>query len=172
MGGPHADGGVRVVAPRDDEVELFSLAGHDGHLREVNTAFARLLGFSQSAPDGCSLLELVHPEDIQPIVEGLAALEARAGDVLARFGGEEFALVLPGVDDDQALQMGRRLVEAARAVTVRRAPGWGMSVSVGTASCHLATSALTSTELLRRADEALYAAKAAGKDRATGYQAP
>lgn len=115
---------------------------------------------------------LVGDDALCSVARALSDVPSRAGDVLARFGGEEFALVLPGVDEDQALQMGRRLVEAARAVTVRQAPGWRMSVSVGTASCHPATSTLKSTELLRRADEALYAAKAAGKDRAAGYQEP
>jgi len=61
-------------APRETEVELFSLAGHDGHLREVNAAFAALLGLTESEVNGRSLLEFVHPDDIVQIVSGIAAL--------------------------------------------------------------------------------------------------
>jgi len=78
----YAPGDNGVSATRAAEIELFSLAGHDGHLREVNAAFARLLGLSTEEVDGRSLLELVHPEDIEQIVAGLAALEGGAAEVL------------------------------------------------------------------------------------------
>jgi diguanylate cyclase (GGDEF)-like protein/PAS domain S-box-containing protein len=69
-------------APGGDEIELFTLAGHDGYLREVNAAFARLLGLEVADITGRSLLELVHPEDLTPVVAGLAALEAGATETL------------------------------------------------------------------------------------------
>jgi len=56
------------------EVELFSLAGRDGYLRQVNEAFARLLGRTAAEVSRLSLLELVHPEDIPQTIEGIAAL--------------------------------------------------------------------------------------------------
>lgn len=71
-----------VDAPRNTEVELFSLAGHDGYLREVNEAFAALLGLTVEQVNGRSLLELVHPDDISQIVTGLAALEGGAAEVM------------------------------------------------------------------------------------------
>lgn len=71
-----------ATATRATEVELFSLAGHDGHLREVNEAFARLLGLPLSEVNGRSLLELVHPDDLTQIVAGLAALEGGASEVV------------------------------------------------------------------------------------------
>jgi len=79
---PYAPADNGISATRAAEIELFSLAGHDGHLREVNAAFARLLGLSTEEVDGRSLLELVHPEDIEQIVAGLAALEGGAAEVL------------------------------------------------------------------------------------------
>lgn len=51
----------RVVATPDTEVELFSLAGRDGHLRQVNEAFSRLLGRNHADVEGRSLLELAQP---------------------------------------------------------------------------------------------------------------
>ena len=90
----------------------------------------------------------------------------RAGDVLARYGGEEFAVILPDVDADGAAVVAGRLVEAVRTVTVRQAAGWQVSVSVGAASCLPGVDVPNYSELVTHADTALYAAKAAGKDRA------
>ncbi len=92
-----------------------------------------------------------------------------AGDVLARFGGEEFAVVLPRADDRGAFAVAERLVDAVRTVTVQEAPDWKFSVSVGTASWHPGKASLDPVELLDHADQALYAAKSAGKDRAIAY---
>jgi PAS domain S-box-containing protein len=69
-------------ATRLTEVELFSVAGFDGHLREVNESFERLLGLAPGESTGRSLLELVHPEDLERVVTGLAALEGGAVEVL------------------------------------------------------------------------------------------
>jgi len=100
------------------------------------------------------------------VARALAASLHREGDLLARFGGEEFAVVLPGVDETGALLVAEALVEAVRAVTVRQAGGWRLTVSVGAASWTPGSARGTSMELVDRADRALYAAKAAGKDRA------
>lgn len=94
----------------------------------------------------------------------------RAGDVLARYGGEEFAVVMPGVDALAALNVADRLVQTVRAVTVRQAAGWNATVSVGAATWFPGSAAAKSSELLALADAALYAAKAAGKDRALACQ--
>ena len=93
----------------------------------------------------------------------------RAGDVLARFGGEEFAVVLPKTDDRGAFAVAERLVEAVRDVTIRGASDWNFSVSVGTASWHPGEAELNPIELLSQSDQAMYAAKAAGKNRALAY---
>jgi len=94
----------------------------------------------------------------------------RAGDVLARYGGEEFAVVMPGVDAQAALDVADRLVQTVRGVTVRQAAGWNATVSVGAATWFPGSAAAKSSELLALADTALYAAKAAGKDRALACQ--
>jgi PAS domain S-box-containing protein len=64
------------------EIELFSVAGHDGTLRKVNHAFARLLGLTPDELDGRSMLELVHPDDLSEVVAALSSLEAGAPEVL------------------------------------------------------------------------------------------
>jgi diguanylate cyclase (GGDEF)-like protein len=79
-------------------------------------------------------------------------------ELLARFGGEEFAVVLPGASLEEA---------AARAETMRAAfdrDGHPTTVSVGVAA-EIPEGRRTPTDLLRDADEALYAAKRAGRNR-------
>jgi diguanylate cyclase (GGDEF)-like protein len=112
---------------------------------------------------------LVGDTALVAVARALTGVIQRAGDVLARFGGEEFAVVLPGVDDRGAFAIARRLVEAVRSVAVRQAPGWDLSVSVGSASWHPGEAKLRPVELLTQADQALYAAKAAGKDCAVAH---
>lgn|GEM_PF-2217551 len=120
---------------------------------------------------------LVGDEALCAVARALSSCVRREGDTFARFGGEEFAVVLPRTGDDGARDVGRRLVAAARAVEVRQAPGSRITVSVGLASWQAKephTTPAKAAELLARADEALYAAKAAGKDRAVvdGEPAP
>jgi diguanylate cyclase (GGDEF)-like protein/PAS domain S-box-containing protein len=67
---------------RSAEIELFSLAGNDGHLREVNAAFVRLIGLQPSEVEGRSLLELVHPDDVPDVAAALGALESGTAEVL------------------------------------------------------------------------------------------
>ncbi|MBX9882901.1 MAG: diguanylate cyclase [Sphingomonas sp.] len=88
----------------------------------------------------------------------------RAGDHVARLGGEEFGLILPGATIEQAAMVCER-VRAAVADAVTTTPG-GISVRV-TVSAGLAeiTPGAERLQLIRAADEALYRAKASGRDR-------
>lgn len=89
----------------------------------------------------------------------------REGDILARYGGEEFAAVLPGTDPASATQVANRLLNAARDVSLRQAPGWSFSVSIGSASWLPEHGKRKAIELLAQADRALYDAKDCGRDR-------
>lgn len=106
------------------------------------------------------------------VARALTASLHRAGDVLARFGGEEFTVVLPGIGTEGALVVADRLVDAVRQVTVRQAAEWSMSVSVGVSTWVPGATTRKSAELLADADVALYGAKAAGKDRAIARLCP
>jgi diguanylate cyclase (GGDEF)-like protein len=79
--------------------------------------------------------------------------QLRTTDMLARYGGEEFVVLLNGHDPDVA----RRIVERVRDATPR-----GQSCSAGIACREAGEDAAT---LLGRADDALYEAKRAGRDR-------
>jgi diguanylate cyclase len=77
----------------------------------------------------------------------------RTTDLLCRYGGEEFSVLLPAATTDQAVEVLERL----RAVTPQ-----GQTFSAGLAGWD---GQEVSDELVARADRALYAAKAAGRDR-------
>ncbi|MBX3621677.1 MAG: GGDEF domain-containing protein [Rhizobacter sp.] len=87
---------------------------------------------------------------------------ATSAACLARFGGEEFVAVLPKVGLDDAVAAAERFRERVAALDVSRwTPGRHVTISVGVTRL---VAGDTLSSLLRRADEALYAAKAAGRN--------
>jgi|SRR5215203_8525 len=83
----------------------------------------------------------------------------RAGDSIYRVGGEEILVMLPGAGHEDALEIAERLRVAVRE---RRPVGVSVSISVGVAVAE--PGVVDTDELLARADAALYAAKAGGRD--------
>lgn len=97
-------------------------------------------------------------------VAGVMLRGLRDVDRLARFGGEEFLALLPGLDAAQALALAERIRQAvATERGPQLAPGIGLSVSVGVAEWHGPAEEIS--RLLVRADAALYTAKRLGRDR-------
>jgi diguanylate cyclase (GGDEF)-like protein len=84
----------------------------------------------------------------------------RAGDSIYRVGGEEILVMLPGAGHEDALEIAERLRLAVRE---RRPVGVPVSVSIGVAVAERGP--CVTEDLLARADAALYAAKAEGRDR-------
>ncbi|GHD63015.1 hypothetical protein GCM10017083_52670 [Thalassobaculum fulvum] len=108
------------------------------------------------------------------VLVGLARLlsaQVRQGvDVVARFGGEEFVLLLPETDGPAAATMADRLRAAFAALAFDHASGpKTFSASVGVAEIGRADDV---TSLLKRADDALYRSKHAGRNRVTLAGAP
>jgi diguanylate cyclase (GGDEF)-like protein len=87
---------------------------------------------------------------------------SRASDLVARMGGEEFLVLLPGTGQDGALVVADHLRQAVASLALPQLDH-GITASLGTAT--LSGSDADTFDLLRRADEALYAAKEAGRDR-------
>jgi diguanylate cyclase (GGDEF)-like protein len=89
----------------------------------------------------------------------------RAGDIVGRYGGEEFLVLLPRTDSVEALVVAERVRKsiAESHIALQIGPTIPVSVSLGVASRAPSTRSLE--ELLSRADRALYLAKARGRNR-------
>jgi diguanylate cyclase (GGDEF)-like protein len=95
----------------------------------------------------------------------------RVFDVCARLGGEEFAIIMPGSAEASSARIADRIrehIEAYRS-SDPSLTGAQMTVSVGLA---VSAADTTARELIEHADQALYAAKRAGKNRVRAYGAP
>jgi diguanylate cyclase (GGDEF)-like protein len=98
-------------------------------------------------------------------LQQVAAALNRAGrpnDIAARFGGDEFALLVPETGIAGALQLAERIHAALRAATETM----GVTISIGAAT--ISSEITTVDELLRAADSALYTAKRTGRGRTAG----
>ena len=104
---------------------------------------------------------------LRRVAESLQSHLHRAGDIVTRYGGEEFAVLVAGVERDRAGDLGellRRSVESMR-IEHRACPAADVvTISVGVATM-VPDRDGDPAALLKAADEALYAAKAAGRNR-------
>lgn len=100
------------------------------------------------------------------LVEAAAVIKmsARETDVVARFGGDEFALVLPDTGSEGAVAVGERVRDkiAAHRFLLGNGLDIGLTVSVGVAT--LPDVAASAEQLLRAADQAMYQVKDRGKN--------
>ena len=91
----------------------------------------------------------------------------RQFDLVARYGGEEFVVVLPNTDAQKALHIAERIQFKVRSLEVPHKSSkvsQFLTLSCGVAGCP-PQSEITSTELIEAADQALYVAKQAGRNR-------
>jgi len=169
-------------------LRLANLAAEDsltglGNRRQFDEALAMAWAQAARRGDCLSLLmvdvdhfkayndALGHPEGdrcLQVVAATLGATLRRAVDLVCRYGGEEFVVLLPGTDADGALLLAERLREA---VLQRRLPHPGegagvVSISLGVAMAWPAPGHAGGAEaLLADADGALYQAKQLGRNR-------
>jgi diguanylate cyclase (GGDEF)-like protein len=92
------------------------------------------------------------------------AANMRRMDVAARYGGDEFVLLLPHASADEATQVVQRIREEFRSASGALLRTKGVSMSIGVASSYL-NSPAGADQLIALADAALYRAKVAGRDR-------
>lgn len=114
-----------------------------------------------------------HGHDVGDLVlqsfANTAQQQLRAGDVLCRMGGEEFVVLLPDTSRDQALLIAQRLREAIAATPVEvghLAPESGtLAYSASLGVTLVSAGEKTLRPAIKRADQGLYAAKEAGRNR-------
>jgi diguanylate cyclase (GGDEF)-like protein len=92
----------------------------------------------------------------------------RVFDVCARFGGEEFAIIMPGSGTISAMSVAERIRERIESFRLpdRALEGLSITASVGLA---VSSAGISAREIIGRADQALYLAKRAGKNRVREY---
>lgn len=137
--------GERMVNRAITQRENLALAFIDvDHFKRINDQFGHLTG--------------------DRVLAGIAAIlkqNCREGDLLGRYGGEEFCGVFPGLDLEEAQGIGARLVDAVRQQSF--AHGEPVTISVGLVVLEPGMD-LNWDSLVHRADVALYRAKAEGRN--------
>jgi len=117
---------------------------------------------------------LAGDEVLKQVASAVRKCLRRPADLAARFGGEEFVVVLPGTSLSGAQHMGERICHAVECLKVDHGvlgEGRVVTVSVGGASTMPVRGGIA-TDLLAVADEALYHAKDSGKNRAVVRDMP
>jgi len=120
------------------------------HFKQLNDDFGHLVG-----------------DEVLRQVSGVLSQQLRKSDVLTRFGGEEFAVITPETDLESASAVAdklRRVVEGWHFPGVERK----MTISAGVAE--FPGQGATRNDLVKSADEALYAAKQSGRNRVVTAQ--
>jgi diguanylate cyclase (GGDEF)-like protein/PAS domain S-box-containing protein len=139
--------GQELISAGEQDYPVSVIMGDLDHFKSVNDRFGHVAG-----------------DEVLRRVGRLMMTHARAGDICCRYGGEEFLLVLPRVTKDIALERAERLRGAMAAALI---PYGELAIPV-TASFGVAAfpdDGRTGDELIDAADRALYAAKAAGRNR-------
>ncbi|MEU4163977.1 GGDEF domain-containing protein [Actinoplanes sp. NPDC026670] len=175
--------GRLAITLEQQQAELAHQAHHDALTGLHNRAAFNDLGRQMTAAPGGGAILLLDLDGFKPVNDRLGhaagddvlvtiaarlTAAARPGDLVVRLGGDEFALVLTAPATEAA---GRRLGADILAAVSAPMQIQGEQVTVG-GSIGMATGTHPLGELLRQADIAMYAAKAAGKGTIRTYEPP
>jgi diguanylate cyclase (GGDEF)-like protein len=108
-----------------------------------------------------------HPagDEVLQRIAKLLISECRQHDVPCRYGGEEFALIMPNTGPADAARVAERIREAMMNVVFARHPEHRVTLSIGLAGADASVGDLTPEQWLEAADQNLYQAKRAGRNR-------
>ncbi|MCP4592159.1 MAG: diguanylate cyclase [bacterium] len=162
---------LRELASRDPLTGLYNRR----HFDEVlSRRFAEARRYS--TPLSCLMVDLDNFKSINDthghqvgdellVLTGLTiSSQLRAADVAARFGGDEFVVLLPQTTRRRAQTLSRRIAEKLASTVHTQLPEVTLTLSIGISSLEYVESD-DPNDLVRTADEALYAAKTDGKNR-------
>ena len=119
------------------------------HFKRINDEFGHLLG-----------------DEVLRQASKLMQQKLRKADVVCRFGGEEFAVMLPETSSENALGVAEKL---RREIADFNFPGIPRSVTISIGVAEFPHHGKSRDDLIRAADAALYAAKQAGRNRVRGW---
>jgi diguanylate cyclase (GGDEF)-like protein len=98
---------------------------------------------------------------------GVVRETLRPTDILARFGGDEFAIILPHTDAMGAIAVAERVLRRVRALTIPTDEEGAIQCSISMGIAEFSHDDNSANDLIRRADERLYLSKRQGKNRYT-----
>lgn len=124
------------------------------HFKQVNDKYGHLAGDEVLRSFG----KLLHEGGI-----------FRDNDVIGRYGGEEFVIILPETNDENALIPAERLREAVKKLEFKDEKGRPFQVSVSIGVAAFLPEKDSADKMIGRADKALYWAKEHGRDKVTRY---
>ena len=181
LGGREAAAGAAQVSANVSAVDIDSLerlasadpltglANRRGGEKDIAAEISRAR--RQNTPLSCVLLDLDHFKVVNDtfghqagdyVLREISALlrrTVRAYDILVRWGGEEFLVVLPGVEQEQALKLAERIRHAVENMPLAGIGGVTASVGVAALGADYSFDAMFAA-----ADRRLYSAKAAGRN--------
>jgi diguanylate cyclase (GGDEF)-like protein len=188
---PAAEGGVLLLTEdaterKATEARIEQMARFDeltglANRFELNTQLAEAFGRQERTGEAFALLyvdldgfkqvndSLGHDIGDHVLVETANRLRAtiRTGDLLARFGGDEFLLILPSADQSIVKLVAQRMIDAMSKVFQVQGKSVYVTASIGIAMAP--GDGTNPNDLLRHADTALYKAKAAGRNTLTFF---
>ncbi|KYH31440.1 GGDEF domain-containing protein [Neomoorella mulderi] len=142
----------RLLSPQHQLRSLAVLMVDIDHFKEINDSYGHLVG--------------------NRVLTEIAAIlkeHTREQDVVTRFGGEEFAIILPGTDYRGALQVAERIRRAVAEHTFNRG-GPPVHLTISTGMAVWPEDGVHKEELVSRADLALYQAKTTGRNSVCPYR--
>jgi diguanylate cyclase (GGDEF)-like protein len=115
-----------------------------------------------------------HPEGDRTLRAAANSIVASVRDIdaVTRWGGEEFAVILPGADGDHAVVVAERIREAVEALRLRTASGVELGITVSCGVAWVAPDIHTPAQCLAAADRCLLEAKRAGRNRTIAMADP
>ena len=167
---------IRQFAVRDVLTGLFNRRGMEEELERMSQLCFRLkqpmgvaavdVDFFKSIND--TFGHLIGDQVLRELA-GLLRKVVRSSDVIGRYGGDEMVILFPQVSTELLLQIGEEIIKAIRRnLFCESTTGVNLTISIGVASSD-ELEVKSSAELLVRADQALYKAKQAGRDRVCAW---
>jgi len=145
---------AELVSAANEEKHTFSLAMIDiDHFKSINDGFGHSRGDEILTEFGRRIISI-----------------SREGDLLFRYGGDEFTVILPDADSSEAEKFAVRLLDACTRTQFAGDPPLSVTLSIGIA--HYPEDGLSARELFDSADRRLFAAKRQGRNRVLSFDDP
>ncbi len=142
-----------AIAERKETSVFIVLADLD-HFKTINDTYGHLLG-----------------DHVIRAFASVLSSSRRAGEAVGRFGGEEFLILLPNTNRDGAEAVAAKILEEVRAKELILDSGDTLKFRVSLGMAQYPKDGLHETDVLHKADLALYGAKAQGRDQAVFWNA-